>query len=87
MHRDTIGDTALVVLTDPSGANRAYASEDVTFTGYDGDRGVQDDSGTTWTMGEHALTAPDGRVLHRIPAQRAFWFGWYAAFPDTRLVR
>ena len=87
VYRDTIGDTALVVLTDPSGANRAYASEEVTFTDYDGDRGVQDDSGMAWTMEEHALTAEDGRVLHRIPAQRAFWFGWYAAFPHTRLVR
>ena len=87
VHHDAVEDTALVVFTDPSGANRAYASEDVTFTGYDGDRGVQDGSGVTWTMDEHALTAEDGRVLHRIPAQRAFWFGWYAAFPHTRLVQ
>ena len=87
VHHDAIEDTVLVVLTDPSGGNRAYASEDVTFTSYDGDRSVQDDSGTTWTLDEHALTAEDGRVLHRIPAQRAFWFGWYAAFPHTRLVR
>ena len=87
VHHDAIEDTALVVLTDPSGANRAYRSEDVTFTGYDGDRGVQDASGTSWTMDEHALTSEDGRVLHRIPAQRAFWFGWYSAFPHTRLVR
>ena len=87
VHHDAIEDTALVVLTDPSGANRAYASGDVTFTGYDGDRSAQDASGTTWTVDEHALTAADGRVLHRIPAQRAFWFGWYSAFPHTRLVR
>ena len=87
IHHDAIEDAALVVLTDPSGANRAYASEDVTFTGYDGDRSAEDSSGATWTMDEHALTAADGRVLHRIPAQRAFWFGWYAAFPHTRLVR
>ena len=87
VHHDAIEDTALVVLTDPSGANRAYASEDVTFAGYDGDRSVQGGSGMTWAMDEHALTAEDGRVLHRIPAQRAFWFGWYAAFPQTRLVR
>ena len=87
VHHDAIEDTALVVLTDPSGANRAYASGDVTFTGYDGDRSAQDASGTTWTLDEHALTAADGRVLHRIPAQRAFWFGWYSAFPHTRLVR
>ena len=87
VHHDAIEGTALVVLTDPSGANRAYASEDVTFTGYDGDRSVEDISGTTWTMDENALTTEDGRVLRRIPAQRAFWFGWYAAFPHTRLVQ
>ena len=87
VHHDAIESTALVVLTDPSGANRAYASEDVTFTRYDGDRSVEDSSGMIWTMDEHALTAEDGRVLRRLPAQRAFWFGWYAAFPNTRLVR
>ncbi len=87
VHHDAIEGTALVVLTDPSGANRAYASEDVTFARYDGDRRVADGSGMIWTMDEHALTAEDGRVLRRIPAQRAFWFGWHAAFPSTRLVR
>ena len=87
VHHESIEDTAFVVLTDPSGANRAYASEDVTFTGYDGDRSVEDSSGMTWTMDEHALTAGDGRELRRIPAQRAFWFGWHAAFPHTRLVQ
>ena len=87
VHHDAIEGTALVVLTDPSGANRAYASEDVTFTRYDGDRRVEDRSGMVWTMDEHALTAEDGRALRRIPAQRAFWFGWHAAFPGTRLVR
>ena len=87
VHHDAIEGTALVVLTDPSGANRAYASEDVTFTHYDGDRSVEDETGMTWTMDEHALTAEDGRVLRRLPAQRAFWFGWFAAFPNTRLVR
>ena len=87
VHHDAIEGTALVVLTDPSGANRAYASEEVTFARYDGDRRVEDGSGMIWTMDEHALTAEDGRVLRRIPAQRAFWFGWHAAFPSTRLVR
>ena len=87
VHHESIEDTAFVVLTDPSGANRAYASEDVTFTGYDGDRSVEDSAGMAWTMDEHTLTAEDGRVLRRIPAQRAFWFGWHAAFPHTRLVR
>ena len=87
VHHDAIEGTAFVVLTDPSGANRAYASEGVTFTDYDGDRSVEDRAGGRWTLEEHALTGEDGRALRRIPAQRAFWFGWYAAFPHTRLVR
>ena len=87
VHHDTIESAALVVFTDPSGANRAFASEDVTFTGFDGDRSAKDSAGMTWTMDEHALTAEHGRTLHRLPAQRAFWFGWYAAFPHTRLVQ
>ena len=87
VYQHAIEDTALVVLTDPTGANRAYASEDVTFTPYDGDRSVEDASGMIWSLGEDALTAKDGRVLRRVPAQRAFWFGRYAAFPTTRPVR
>ena len=87
VHHDAIEGLAFVVLTDPSGANRAYASEDVKFTDYDGNRSVVDSSGGRWTLDEHALTGEDGRVLRRIPAQRAFWFGWHAAFPHTRLVR
>ena len=86
VHHESIEDTAFVVLTDPTGANRAYASDEVRFTAYDGDRSVHDSEGGSWTLSEHALSAGDGRVLHRIPAQRAFWFGWYSAFPHTRLV-
>ena len=58
VHHDAIENTALVVLTDPSGGNRAYASEDVTFTSYDGDRSAQDVSGMTWTLGR---ARPDRR--------------------------
>ena len=87
VHHDAIEDTSLVVFTDPSGANRAFASEDVTFIRYDGDRSVEDGSGMLWTMDEHGLVADDGRMLPRIPAQRALWFGWHAAFPNTRLVQ
>jgi hypothetical protein len=41
----------------------------------------------TWKVGEDALNGPGGRTLKRLPAHRAFWFGWYSAFPDTRLVK
>ena len=59
----------------------------MTFTGYDGDRSVQDGAGMIRAMDEHTLTAGNGRVLHRLPAQHALRFGGYAAFPHARLVQ
>ena len=86
VHADTLGDVDFVVLTDPSGANRVYRRGGVDFVGYDGDATATDADGTAWTLDEDALTAPDGRALERLPAHRAFWFGWVAAYPDTRLT-
>ncbi len=86
VHHDRIGEVELVVITDPSGANRVYESADVRFVGFDGDATVTDQAGGSWRLGEAALTSEDGRTLSRLPAQRAFWFGWFSAFNRTRLV-
>ncbi|MBI3571667.1 MAG: DUF3179 domain-containing protein [Gammaproteobacteria bacterium] len=87
VHHDRVGDLRFVVLTDSSGANRVYETKDVRFRSWDGDRTAVDTRGTTWTLSENRLTSADGRGLHRLPAQRAFWFGWYSAYSHTRLVR
>ena len=86
VHHDELGGDRFVVLTDKSGANRAYAT-DLRFVEWDGDRTAVDGEGTQWRLTEAALQAADGRTLRRLPAQRAFWFGWRAAFPETRLVK
>ena len=44
-------------------------------------------AGAFRTMDEHAPTAEDGRVLHHIPARRAFRSGAFQAFPRPRLVQ
>ncbi len=87
VYHDQVGQQALVVLTDPSGANRVYAPGAVRFKSYDGDRVVTDAQGQPWTVGEDALLGTQGERLERLPARRAFWFGWYAAYNDTRLVK
>jgi hypothetical protein len=46
-----------------------------------------DKKGISWSLDEAQLKASDGRVLHRLPAHRAFWFGWYSAYTHTRLVQ
>ncbi len=57
-----------------------------------------DEAGRRWKVEEEALTpadaapgaAPgsenaDSAALARVPGHRAFWFGWYAFFPDAEL--
>ena len=83
---DKVGEISFVILTDASGANRVYQSEGVELISWDGDRTAIDRQGHQWQMSEDKLESDDGKVLHRLPAHRAFWFGWYAAYPHTRLV-
>ena len=87
VYQDKISTTSFVVLTDKSGANRVYESKDNVFEKYDRDKSVMDASGQLWTLFEDRLENSKGEILNRIPYHRAFWFGWYAAYPNTRLVK
>ena len=87
LYADKLGELEFVVLTDASGANRVYATEGIRFESWDQKSGVVDSEGESWALTESALEAPDGRTLARLPSQRAFWFGWLASYPQTRLVK
>ena len=56
------------------------------FADWDQETLVVDAEGTRWTLNEARLESTDGRIRSRLPAHRAFWFGWYSAYPHTRLV-
>ena len=79
----------LVVVTSEAGANRVYDAGDTRFVQPAGASEVADDAGRVWRVTEAALVlAADAGVRRaRLPAQRAFWFGWYAQFPATELIR
>lgn len=87
IYYDSVGPQRLVVLTDQTGANRVYDPMGINFTSYDGDSALVDAEGGTWTLSESELVSASGETLKRLPYHRAFWFGWHAAFPETRLVR
>ena len=87
LHHDRVGEVSLVVLTDRSGANRVYETRGRRFDAWDRDRALVDAAGVAWTLREDRLESSAGDVLERLPAHRAFWFGWYSAYPDTRLVK
>jgi Protein of unknown function (DUF3179) len=78
----------LIVVTTPDGANRVYEAGSRRFTRVLADGRLEDAEGRRYRVDEEALRAEagDATVLPRLPARRAFWFGWYAQFPDTELV-
>lgn len=78
----------LVVVTSANGANRVYEAGGTEFDVRVDDSTITDTFGTTWNVTEEALVRADGSgsPLARVPAFRAFWFGWYAQYPNTELI-
>jgi hypothetical protein len=87
LYKNKIGSQSFIVLTDNSGANRVYDPEEVNFVAYDGISTLRDNQNNTWTLDEEKITNEKGRTLNRLPYHRAFWFGWHAAYPQTKLIK
>jgi len=82
-----VGGQKVVILTDGSGANRVYDAANTEFVSYDGDSRVMDKAGKLWLLHEDALVSEDDtQSAARLPAHRAFWFGWQAVHRDTELI-
>ncbi|MEM7207421.1 MAG: DUF3179 domain-containing protein [Pseudomonadota bacterium] len=86
VYTNSLGDLDFIVLTDNSGANRVYAREGVDIVKYDGEDTATDQDGQVWSVSEDQLSG-GGASLPRLPAHRAFWFGWHAAHQDTILIK
>ncbi|MBM3560561.1 MAG: DUF3179 domain-containing protein [Alphaproteobacteria bacterium] len=79
----------LLAVTTKQGANRVYLlnQHPVAFPSQPVAGTLVDTAGRRWHVGEDQLRLADGSItLPRYVAQRAFWFGWYAQYPDTLLV-
>ena len=85
---DTLGGVPIVLVVDAdSGAVRAYERGGRRFATHDAAaplRQLRAEDGSTWWIGEDGL-APDesGNLLPRVPGHVAYWFGWYAFYPET----
>jgi len=87
VYRGNIDKQNFVILTDETGANRVYDPKDVTFTQFKDNGTAIDLKGNAWRVEESKLTALDGRTLDRLPYHRAFWFGWHASYPNSKLIK
>jgi len=86
VYHDKIGEVTFVVLTDATGANRVYGTKNIEFVSWDQKQTVTDKNGDAWQLTEASLRSTEGKILHRLPAHRAFWFGWYSAYSHTKLI-
>ena len=64
-------------------AVRAYATEGEQFAPGGTADTVVDESGRLWQVTEEALLGPEGESYDRYPGHLAYWFGWFAFFPQT----
>lgn len=87
-HVDAAGQH-LVVVTTEAGANRVYQAGSHRFSRTERGGRVVDRAGRAWVADEDQLRATfDANLrLPRVPAHRAFWFGWYAQHPETMLIK
>ena len=73
-------------VTYTSGAEvRAYERGSETFTPGPDENSVLDSQGRQWQITEEALLGPDGETAPRISGHLAYWFGWFAFYPETLL--
>ena len=68
------------------GSGGSFSRNDLTPGAHTITTSVTDSDGGVWRLQEARLSTPAGDTLYRLPAHRAFWFGWYSAYSHTRLV-
>lgn len=86
IYHSEIAETSFVVFTDASGAHRVYFTNGLKFKQYDNGRIAYDNNGKKWTLQEGKMISEHGKELKRFPSHNAFWFGYKAAFPNTKLI-
>ena len=90
---DELGGEPLVLVADPeSGAVRAYRRGLETFRKSGASDQLEGSSGGRWAVEEQGLVPIDptsedegARVYERLGGHVAFWFGWYAFYPQTEV--
>ncbi|MEM8946816.1 MAG: DUF3179 domain-containing protein [Planctomycetota bacterium] len=86
VYHGQLGEQRFVVLTDRSGANRVYDPGKNRFVTWNLGNEATGEDGGAWQVTEAELADGKGNSCPRLPAHRAFWFGWHAAYPETALV-
>jgi hypothetical protein len=72
---------------DSGGEVRAYQRGDHIFAPGSAKDTVLDEKGNTWEVTEEALIGPNDETAPRLNGHLAYWFGWFAFFPNTLIYK
>ena len=89
VYQSESGGTNFVAITNSAGATRVYDAGDIQFKELLDDGRIKASSGEVYQVTEESLvsSAASATILRRLPTHEAFWFGWYSAHPDTKLIK
>jgi hypothetical protein len=89
LYRFEAAGRGFVVITSAEGANRVYEVGETSLGRSEDPETFIDKEGRRWRLAEEALVALENpeATLPRVTANRAFWFGWYAQFPETVFIQ
>ena len=73
------------VTYSPGATVRAYEADGKQFEASETAGVLLDEAGQRWEVTEDGLLSEAGELLPRYPGHLAYWFGWYAFFPETAL--
>lgn len=74
-----------VALRGLIGETRAYERGQHRFERMDQRNELRDETGKEWKVTETSLDGPGKEQLPRMAGHLAYWFGWFAFFPNTEL--
>lgn len=80
---DGVSRRAGSVTYSPGATVRVFESDGKRFEASETPQVLLDEAGQRWEITEDGLVSEAGEMLPRYPGHLAYWFGWYAFFPET----
>jgi len=72
---------------DSGGEVRVYDRGEHSFSPGPQPGTLLDEQGNPWQVTEEKMIGPDGQLADRISGHLAYWFGWFAFFPNTLVYK
>ena len=76
-----------VVAYDSGGEVRVFDRGEHSFSPGQQPGTLLDEHGKSWQVSEEKLVGPDGETAARVSGHLAYWFGWFAFFPNTLIFK